>query len=251
MKKYLQTLFLFFFSVSLLAQNEDNQDKPSYHKGKILTDISIASLGSEVSSRSNPNTFTSLYFLYDVRPLLLSSNTQSVDLGLYKYASYSKPEIQNYNSRLGVEYAIFDWLGIGASVSATRVRITKITPGSYLTATSSYFLPTPPNGKAPTINDYFSFSRQEFRINFATIDLEASLHYPYKIFDPYFRFGYGVTPGYPGVYKSSIAGGLRIFWDNFYLQTEYIQDFLYGIRIQQTDYLLERGFRLGIGYSWL
>lgn len=249
MKIYIQTLFLFFFSISLLATDEDNQDKPSYHKGKILTDIGFANLSSEVSSRSNPNTFTSLYFLYDVRPLLLSSNTQSVELGLYKYASYSKPEIENYNSRLGVEYAIFDWLGIGASVSRRVSELLRLLPVVILLQ-RLVFLPTSPNGKPPTISDYFSFSRQEFRINFATIDLEASLHYPYKIFDPYFRFGYGATPGYPGVYKTSIVGGLRIFWENSYFQTEYIQDFLYGIRIQQTDYLLERGFRLGIGYSW-
>ena len=251
MKKYLLILFLFFILTSLLATEEDNEDKPSYHKGRLITDISFGSLHSDISSRSNPNTFTSLYFLYDVRPLLLSSNSESVSLGVYKYGTYEKPEMQNYNSRLGFEYAVFDYLGLGASVTATRFRITKITPGDYLSNPSLYILPDASRIGSPNISDYFSFNRQEFQINFATVNAEASLHYPYKIFDPFIRFGYGATPGYPGVYKSSLSAGTRIFWEDSFIQLEYIQNFLYGIRIYQTDYLLEKGITFGIGYAWL
>lgn len=249
MKKFLLILFPFLFLIFTLAA-EDNEDKPSYHKGKILTDISFGSFSSEISSRSNPNTLTSLYFLYDLRPLLLSPNPESVNLGVYKYGSYQKPEVENYNARLGIEYAVFDWLGLGISTAATRFKISKITPGNYLSYPVSYILPQGPSGNSPIISDYFSFVRQEFKINFATIDLEASIHYPYQYFDPYFRIGYGVTPGFPGVFKSSLAGGFRIFLNDSYLQLEYSQNFLYGIKIEQTDYLLERGVRFGVGYSW-
>ncbi len=249
MKKNLQILFVFLLSTTLLA-TEDNEDKPSYHKGKILTELNLGSLNSEISNRSDPNTLTTLYFLYDVRPLLLSSNSESINLGVYKYASYEKPEVHNFNSRLGFEYAMFDWLGFGASVTATRFRITKITPGDYLSNPTSYILPAEPRNGSPFINDYFSFIKQDFKINFATVNLEASLHYPFKFLDPYIRIGYGATPGFPGVYKSSMASGIRVFWEDSYLQLDYIQSFLYGIKIERTDYLRERGFSIGVGYSW-
>lgn len=250
MKKYLQVIFYLFLFTSLFATQEDNEDKPSYHKGRIIADLSFGSLHSEISNRSNPNTLTALYFLYDVRPLLLSSNSESLNLGILKYSSYEKPQLQNYNSRLGFEYAVFDYLGIGASVTATRFRITKITPGDYLSNPSLYILPGGPRIGSPNVSDYFSFNQQEFKINFATVNAEASLHYPYNNIDPFIRFGYGATPGYPGVYKSSLSAGTRIFWEDSFIQLEYIQNFLHGIQIYQTDYLLEKGITFGIGYSW-
>ena len=75
-EKYLQVIFYLFLFTSLFATQEDNEDKPSYHKGRIIADLSFGSLHSEISNRSNLNTLTALYFLYDVRPLLLSSTSR-------------------------------------------------------------------------------------------------------------------------------------------------------------------------------
>lgn len=251
MIKYLFVIFLIILS-SLVQAEEDNSDLPSYHKGKLLLDLGFGSFNSKISSRSNPNTLTELYFLYDVRPFLLSSNQQRVNLGIFKYGSYDKPYLENYNARFAVEYALLDWFGIGLSGNGTNLTIKNITPGDYLTYPQYFFLPDSPSANPPSYSDYINLFKQNYQINFGTIDAEASFHYPLGFFDPYLRLGYGVAPGYTGVYKFSRVIGFRLFWGNSYLQTEYLQSFLYGIgsHIEQTDYLLENGFRFGFGYSF-
>ncbi len=236
----------------LFAEEEGKEDLPSYHKGKLLLEIGFGNLNSKISSKSDPNTLTELYFLYDVLPYLNSTDSQNVNLGIFKYGSYQKPVAENYNARFGIEYALLDWFGVGISGSGTRFSIKNITPGEYLTYPSYFILPSSRYTSSPTYTDYINLYRQDFHVNFGTIDVEASLHYPLGSFDPYIRYGYGIAPGYSGVYKSSHVAGFRFFWDESYIQIEYLQNFLYGIgfHIQQTDYLLERGFRFGLGYSF-
>ncbi|MCZ8342421.1 MAG: hypothetical protein O9301_05255 [Leptospira sp.] len=221
-----------------------------FEKKQWLFEIQGGSLKSKVSDDASPERFTTLFFLYDVAPLVLSPNAERRNLGAAKALNYNESEILNQNVRFGAEYALLSWLGVGGSLTRSITQVTNVLPGDYLVL-ASFGIPVPnPREDAPEITNFGTFFPRTLNANITSAELEASLHLPVFIFDCYMRGGFGqVWDGGSGR-KESISIGSRVVIDTINLSFEFYRSSIFA-DFGRTDFLREEGFRFGVGYRFL
>ena len=222
-----------------------------YPGEKFLIEGSFGFPSTTVSEDASPSKFKELYYIYDINPLLQSPNNERVALGLLKSSVFRESKIQNINSRLGFEYRLFPFFGLGASYNQSSVTVTDVLPGDYLILYSLGLPPEAPKNTPPDASNFFSLSSRELRSTITTAEAEFNFHFipNSKTFDPYFRFGYGTALS--GVFGSSqkftYTGGLRYrFRERWSISTEFFKGDLYG-NLGRTDFAVEKGIRLGFG----
>lgn len=222
----------------------------AFEKNQWLFEIQGGSLKSKVSDDASPERFTTLFFLYDVAPLALSPNAERRNLGVAKALNYKESEILNQNVRLGTEYALLSWLGVGGSLTRSNTQVTNVLPGDYLVL-ASFGIPVPnPREDAPELANFGTFFPRTLNASISSAELEASLHLPVFIFDCYLRGGFGqIWEGGSGR-KESISIGSRIVFDTINLSFEFYRSSIFA-DFGRTDFLREEGLRFGAGYRFL
>ncbi|MCZ8346975.1 MAG: hypothetical protein O9346_11205 [Leptospiraceae bacterium] len=222
----------------------------AFEKNQWLFEIQGGSLQSKVSDDASPERFTTLFYLYDVAPLVLSSNPERRNLGIAKALDYKESEIINQNLRWGVEYGILSWLGIGGSLTRSNTRVTNVLPGDYLVL-ASFGVPVPnPREDLPELTNFGTFFPRTLNASIASAELEASLHLPFNIYDFYLRGGLGqIWDGGSGR-KESLSLGTRVLIENIAVSFELYRSSIFA-DFGRTDFLREEGFRLGAGYRYL
>lgn len=207
-------------------------------------------LNTTVSDLASAERFREYYTLYDVLPLLESSNEDRRNLGIIKISQFKTSELINNNFRLGYEYKILSFLGIGGSYQYSRVVVTDVLSGDYALLPQFGISPPPPSNTPPDLSNYSTLFPRDLKSKITSLELEGTLH-PIRnpdIWDPYFRFGYGTA--IEGVFgpseKFSYTLGSRFYFDPVYFLLEYSKSDLYG-NLGRTNFAIDRGFRIGLG----
>jgi hypothetical protein len=235
---------LFFLVIQIFSETK------SYEKNKFYFDLGFGSLNTKVSDAASAETFSRLYFIYDLNPLLQSPNLERRNLGLYKLSEFEESKILNYNSRFGIEYSILKFLGIGASLNNSNTKVTNVLPGDYLILFAFGLLPQEPKNSLPEISNYQTLLRRDLKARISSLDLELSFHYPISNFDFYTRFGYGKI--LQGSQNPSIANktssmlGVKAFYSKIFISLEYYHATIIA-DLGRSDYAIENGFRFGFG----
>ena len=241
--------FILFFFILVLQIYSEN----SFKKGSMILDISVGNLKTKVSDEASPERFTTLFFIYDVAPLYNSINDERRNLAILKTFTYKESTIQNIQTRTAFEYGLFNNIGIGISYNQSSTRVNNVLPGDYLILSSFGIPPESPKSTKPELSNYSTFIRRDLNAIISTIDFDLSFHLPYKNFDPYLRLSYGrLLDGVnnPGeARKLGSAIGVRFFISKFSIHTEYYKGKILG-DLGRTDFALEEGIRLGLGYSF-
>lgn len=222
----------------------------SFAKGQWSWELQGGSLQNKVSDDASPERFSTLFFLYDVGPLVQSPNPERRNLGLAKAASYQESEIRNQNVRFGLEYALLSWLGFGGSITRSNTQVTNVLPGDYLIL-ASFGVPVPsPRGDAPELTNFGTFFPRTLNANLTVAELEIALHYPIALFDVYLRGGMGQLWEGGSGRKESLAIGTKLVWENWFVTFELYRGSLFS-DLGRTDFFREEGFRLGTGFRFL
>ncbi len=222
-------------------------------ESKHLFEFSAGSFKTVVSDLASSDTFRELYYLYDVLPLLNSSNEERRQLGLIKSSQFQTSEILNTNFRLGYEYRIFSFLGLGSSYQYNRVIVTDVLSGDYAILPRFGISPPEPNPSPPDPANFNTLFPRTLRSKITSLELEATFHLipSSKNWDPYFRLGYGTA--LEGVFgpseKISYSLGNRYYINNIHWLIEFNQSELYG-NLGRTDFAVDSGFRLGGGVRY-
>lgn len=233
-------IFLIILFCSSLAARE-----------KIHVEFSVGAPKTIVSEDASSEKFKDLYYIYDIIPLIQSPNSDRSNLGLIKSSVFRQSEINNINYRLGFEYRIFRYFGLGASYNQSSVTVTNVLPGDYLNFYSLGLPPEPPKNTPPEPANYNTLFSRDLRSKIITAEAEASFHFlpNFKKIDPFIRFGYGTA--LRGVFGSSqkftYTGGIRyIYNERISLSFEYFKGDLFG-NLGRTDFAVEKGWRIGLG----
>lgn len=237
-------LLFYLFVLPIFSESK------SFEKNKFYFDFAFGNLKTKVSEAASAETFSTLYFYYDLNPLIQSQNEERRNLGLYKLSEFRESKIINYNTRFGIEYGVFKYLGMGASLNNSNTKVTNVLPGDYLILYSLGFAPPSSKNSPPEISNYTTLFRRDLNARISTIDLELSFHYPISIYDFYTRFGYGkILEGASNpslAYKTSSIFGARFFYSKIFISLEYYHATIIG-DLRRSGYAIENGFRFGFG----
>lgn len=245
----LRILVFLLFSV-FLAPLSLRANPPSFAKSQWSWEVQGGSLQNKVSDDASPERFSTLFFLYDVGPLVQSPNSERRNLGIAKAATYRESEIRNQNVRLGLEYALLSWLGLGGSITRSDTQVTNVLPGDYLIL-ASLGVPVPsPRVDAPELTNFGTFFPRTLNANLTVAELEVALHYPISFFDFYLRGGIGQLWEGGSGRKESMALGSKIVWESWFVSLELYRGSLFS-DLGRTDFFREEGFRLGTGIRFL
>ncbi len=237
-------LFLFLFTLTIFSESKN------FEKNKFYFDFGYGNLNTKVSDAASAETFSTLYFYYDLNPLIQSQNEERRNLGLYKLSEFKESKIINNHTRFGIEYAVFKYLGIGSSINNSNTKVTNVLPGDYLILYSLGLTPPSPKNSPPEFSNYTTLLRRDLNARISTIDLELSFHFPISNFDFYTRLGYGkilegsLNPSQ--AYKTSTIFGTRFFYSKIFLSLEYYNATIIG-DLGRSGYAIENGFRFGFG----
>ncbi|GBF50181.1 hypothetical protein LPTSP4_17050 [Leptospira ryugenii] len=248
-RSIIKLLFLIVI-FSLPSQLQLKASTSAFQTKQWLVELQGGSLVSKVSDDASPERFTNLFFLYDVVPLLNSPNIERKNLGLSKSIDYQESQIQNFNARLGVEYAILPWLGLGGSLTRSNTVVTNVLPGDYLIL-ASFGIPIPnPRDDSPELSNYATFISRTLNASITSKELELSLHLPLGNFDFYTRGGLGqIWEGGRGR-KESVSIGTRYVYEQILVSLEVYRSSLFS-DLGRTDFLKEEGIRIGLGFRIL
>lgn len=152
----------------------------------------------------------------DYEIIIQSNNPLRRSVSLLKVVNNKKPEYEAESRKFGIEYAVFDFLGIGLSYSVTSIsaknlrvdELEKYDPYFILGYGSGFSNPSDINDD-PGIHDYFDLLKSEKRFRYIhSLDLELGIHPLNKKFDPYIKFAVGLNTVGKGVSYSSKSNAL-------------------------------------------
>lgn len=171
-----------------------------FRKGQFFIDLGYAA-GQPRGEELDYLTDSTAYQLDSYRLLLLSTNQQKQLLGALRLATYSEPNKSAQSGRLGFEYAVVNWLGVGGSLNTEKIRLKGIYTGPIFDITY-YLLPifgTSCDGFFnatascnPGILDYIASTKYDLKSTpLNTLDFDVGFHPGTGAWDPYFRLTMG------------------------------------------------------------
>lgn len=255
-----QAGLLLFCSAEIQA-NED-----LFRSGQFFIDVSYGG-GNPGGPAISDSLDTSIYLFNSAR-LTLLTNVERRQLGAYRFLTYQIPRATAQNGRLGGEYALFDWLGVGLSVNTLRIKL----KGVYTSLLGPEFPPftsallssnrcdgllNAPATCPPGLLDY-SIRREIKLEKINTLDFDTGFHLSSGRWDPYFKIAVGGGSVYKGTTLK--AGGMlgtriRLLGGAYILAEGYASH--YSLHFRTTDSesssstsLTDAGGRIGMGFSF-
>jgi hypothetical protein len=254
-------ILLMIFSATALQAEED-----LFRAGQIFIDVSYGA--GNPGGRAITDSADTTGYLFSSARLTLATNVEKRQVGMYRFLTYQIPKAASVNGRLGAEYALFDWLGIGFSVNTLRIKLKGIytSPiGLQLSPLSFYFysynycdgLVNAPTACPPGLLDHPV--RREIKMeNINTLDFDTGFHLSSGRWDPYFK----MVVGGGSVYKGSTlkVGGiigtrLRVIGGAYLLAEGYASYFSIQFRATESESsssssITDSGGRIGMGFSF-
>lgn len=194
---------------------------------------------------------------------LISTNAERSDLGKYQLLALEDPISSSTTATFGFEYALADWIGVGASLNNSNSKVENI----LYYQTTDYFAyslvyplfnvsplcygPTRCQNDPPASYEYLSpLITGRTIATITTVDIALSLHIPVASnLDPFFKLLYGADLLAQTKYgKIGASLGIRYVFDSgFFLSFEAYRH-SYKSRSALEDAFLDTGFLTGIGY---
>ncbi len=191
---------------------------------------------------------------------LLSSNpeTRSASAVSYFVSTARKPTVSGSNQRLGFEYSLTEWAGIGGSVNQSRFEVKNANFAQVLDPAALFLLSFaggPFNISSPTqptpVAVYLGILPVSYRTDaIRTTDFDFAFHIPTGPFDPFVRVSIGGGKvGDVTVSKGGLTVGLR--WSPTSCCYAFLESFhnRFSFEIEGliTGSVFESGARLGVG----
>lgn len=254
--------FVFLLLLGFSALSADEGDL--FHKGGFYIDASYGA-GRPNGQILDYITDTTSYQLNTFRLAFFSANTEKQQLGLYRVFTYSPPGQESRNGRLGFEYAMFDWLGLGVSFNTYRVKLTGVYLGPLIGFPFDSFGTTcdgwinPGRACSPGISDWAAGTKVDMKVEpINTVDCDVGFHPGHGGWDPYFKMVMGFGSVYKGatIKLGGIAGSRFRAAGPAYVLAEAYANY-YSLQFHKSDAseagsasVTDVGGRLGVGVTF-
>lgn len=170
-----------------------------FYRGRILFEVGggagLAKISSSAVLRSRNESYS------DYHILLYSNNPTRRAVSLAKVTGAKKPDTLERNGRIAVEYALFDYLGLGLSYSRSKIRTRNLRvdpleendPYFLLQLGSGYTNPSDINAD-PGFHDLIDLQRRDIAYrDIQGLDFELGIHPVRGAFDPYVKMAFGLN----------------------------------------------------------
>lgn len=283
MKKYFKfvSFILIFGSIYLsgnsISANESrwfySRQGGGFYSGRLFFEFQGGYDKPDISDQTTFRSENEIWKDYEI--IIQSTNSLRRTVSLLKVVNNEKPTYEGKSRKFGIEYALFDFLGIGLSYSVTSLtaknfrvdELEKYDPYFLLGFGSGFTNPSDINAD-PGIHDYFDLLKSSERFHYIhSLDLELGIHPLNKKFDPYMKLAVGLNTVGKGISYSSksnalisrnksrfgIIGGFRyLLGETFYINMEaygynYPQNFLeksYNVTLKNLY-----GAKVGVGFA--
>ncbi len=260
-------MVVWFLPAGIRAQSTDY-----FREGKVYVDF----LGSVVSEPGPPSFFTHADFTLDLLypyafvfgvPNAVQLQTRNLALIDY-YLQTQKTEAISNNVRIGAEYALTDWFGIGATYRQTNVSIKNATAYDFADPSLNLFVGLLQSTTTVPYYYYLPLIKGTYALPaFKLVLFDMSFHiYKSGRFDPYFRLSFGggtsgkatssVTIVHP--YSVSLTWGARVgIGNNIHATLEQFYDY-YSFKtsfsgafsgVSSALHFNDVGLRIGVGFA--
>ena len=182
-----------FFAASVAIHAEDPASSDAFHEKAVYLDLAGGASQPHSSVIKALETGGSAAFI----PLLGDLTATAPDRKLYGLYLLSQPtgSARAANGRLGIEYGVNNWFGIGGSFETTQVTLKNvpIVVGALGNFGTLLFLSRNSPASSPNFVDFFLSSRGTVRMSpLNVLNIDFGFHFPSPDFlDPYFKFVYG------------------------------------------------------------